>query len=137
MANIGQKIRDRRLALEMTLAELGEKIGVGASTIRKWETGYIKNMRSDKVQKAAEVLGVTPGYLIGWPNNQDNKLDNACNNSGIIEQTNALIAINENANTSYSKEEIELLRIYKELDVKGRIKLLTTAMNLESEEKIK
>ena len=54
--NMGQRIRERRIALELTLDELGKKVGVGASTVRKWETGYIKDMRSDKIQKVAEAL---------------------------------------------------------------------------------
>jgi len=66
LENMGAKIRAHRLGLKMTLAELGNKVSVGASTVRKWETGDIKDMKSDKIQKVAEALEVTPSYLMGW-----------------------------------------------------------------------
>ncbi len=117
-AKIGLRIKDKRLELDMTLADLGAKAGVGASTVRKWETGYIKDMRSDKVQKVADALGVTPAYLMGW-NEED---------IPYLEPTPV-----KPVEEKLSKEEIELLRIYRELNVKGRMKLLSTAMDLETE----
>ena len=50
----------------MTLEELGNKVGVGKSTVRKWENGMIANMKRDKILKVAEALNTTPAYLMGW-----------------------------------------------------------------------
>ena len=55
--NTGQRIRELRLARGMTLEELGRRVGVGKSTVRKWETGAIANMRRDKIAALAEALG--------------------------------------------------------------------------------
>ena len=63
---MGERIKMLREQRGMTLEELGNKIGVGKSTVRKWETGAIANMRRDKIQKLADALGVSPGYLMGW-----------------------------------------------------------------------
>ena len=52
--NIGQRIKELRLAKGMTLEDLGNKVGVGKSTVRKWETGSIANMRRDKIVKIAK-----------------------------------------------------------------------------------
>ncbi len=65
--DMGQKIGALRKDRNLTLAELGAKVGVGASTVRKWETGFIENIRSDKIQKLAAALETTPAYLMGWP----------------------------------------------------------------------
>lgn len=133
--NMGQRIRDRRIALELTLDELGKRVGVGASTVRKWETGYIKDMRSDKIQKVADALDVTPAYLMGWDESQSVSVEQVHTNNGLIGQANAPVYINgENTPVQLSKEETELLRIYKELSVRGRMQLLTKAMDLEAEE---
>jgi len=132
--NMGAKINERRVALVMTLAELGAKVGVGASTVRKWETGYIKDIRSDKIQKVASALEVTPAYLMGWEENQNVKVDSVHANNGIIGQANAPVTINGGSPIQLSKEEAELIRIYESLGVKGRMKLLTAAMDLEEEE---
>lgn len=134
--NMGVKIKERRTALEMTLSELGAKVGVGASTVRKWETGYIKDMKSDKVQKVADALQVTPAYLMGWDESQSVKVDKIHTNNGMIGQANAPVTINGNGTpVKLSKEESELLRIYKDLGVKSRMKLLSVAMDLEEESK--
>ena len=63
---MGEKIYSLRTSQGMTLEELGNKVGVGKSTVRKWETGIIANMRRDKIAKLAAALGVSPGYLMGW-----------------------------------------------------------------------
>lgn len=67
--NMGEKINELRLAKGMTLEELGNKVGVGKSTVRKWETGMIENMRRDKIVKIAEALGCTVAYLLGLEEN--------------------------------------------------------------------
>lgn len=64
--NMGEKIKELRLKQDMTLEELGNKVGVGKSTVRKWETGMIENMRRDKIAKIANALNVSPAYLMGW-----------------------------------------------------------------------
>ncbi|MGS0765914.1 LexA family protein [Syntrophomonas curvata] len=62
-------IKTQRGKLKLTYEEIGNYVGVGKSTVKKWESGYIANMRRDKIQKLAEVLQVTPGYLMGWESN--------------------------------------------------------------------
>lgn len=63
---IGEKIKAIREERGMTLEEVGKIVGVGKSTVRKWEVGMIANMRRDKIAKLADALGVTPAYLMGW-----------------------------------------------------------------------
>ena len=63
---IGKRIKSLRLSKNMTLEEIGAYVGVSKTTIQRWESGEIRNMRRDKIAKLAEVLGTTPGELIGW-----------------------------------------------------------------------
>lgn len=62
----GEKIKALRDQRGMTLEQVGDLVGVGKSTVRKWESGQIANMRRDKIALLANALGVTPGYLMGW-----------------------------------------------------------------------
>lgn len=62
---IGKKIKALREQHGLTLEELGNKVGVGKSTVRKWETGMIANMKRDKVAALAKALGVSVEYLLG------------------------------------------------------------------------
>lgn len=63
--NTGERIKQLRIARGMTLEELGQKVGVGKSTVRKWETGAIANMRRDKIAKLADALGTTIDDILG------------------------------------------------------------------------
>lgn len=63
---IGKRIKSLRLSKNMTLEEIGAYVGVSKTTIQRWESGEIRNMRRDKIARLAEVLGTTPGELIGW-----------------------------------------------------------------------
>lgn len=63
---ISERIRLRRLELDLTLEDVAEKLGVTKSTVLRYETGYIKNMGIDKVEDLARVLKCSPAYLMGW-----------------------------------------------------------------------
>lgn len=65
MNDIGQELKKRRLELGLTLEDVGKSVGVTKSTVRKWETGYIANMKRDKIASLAEVLQVSPLFIMG------------------------------------------------------------------------
>lgn len=122
----GDRIHFLRNDLDLTLQDLGDKVGVGASTVRKWEKGLIQSIRADKVQKLAAALNTSVDYLMGWTDNSVN-IGSVGTNNGVIGQNSGELHISE----EYSKEEIELIRVYNSLSVKDRIKLLNFAWSLE------
>ena len=63
---MAQRIKNLRQEKGLTLEQVAEVVGVGKSTVRKWETGMIANMRRDKIADLAKALGTTPAYLMGW-----------------------------------------------------------------------
>lgn len=58
--NIGEIIYNRRMELGLTLEEVGAYVGVGKSTVKKWESGYIENMKRDKIALLGEILKLNP-----------------------------------------------------------------------------
>lgn len=68
--DIGSKIKERRLALGKTLEVVGDAVGVGKSTVRKWEQGMIKNMRRDKISLLAAALEMDPVELVDYQSQQ-------------------------------------------------------------------
>lgn len=64
--DISKKIKELRAKQDITLEEIARHVGVGKSTVRKWEVGQISNMRRDKIGKLAEALHTSPAYLMGW-----------------------------------------------------------------------
>ena len=65
MLNVGEKIKNRRLDLKLTLEEVGNICGVSKSTVKKWESGEIENMKRDKIVLLAKALKVNPTYVLG------------------------------------------------------------------------
>ena len=64
--NMAQRIKALRQEKGLTLEQVADVVGVGKSTVRKWETGMIANMKRDKIADLAKALGTTPEYLMGW-----------------------------------------------------------------------
>lgn len=58
--NIGDIMRVRRQELGLTLEEVGDYVGVGKSTVRKWEHGDIENMKRDKIALLSKILKLSP-----------------------------------------------------------------------------
>ena len=64
--DMAKRIKDLRTSQGMTLEQVAEKVGVGKSTVRKWETGLIANMRRDKIAALSDALNTSPMYVMGW-----------------------------------------------------------------------
>lgn len=133
------RIKERRQELNMTQEQVGDRIGVSKATVNKYEVGTVTNFSRTRIEKLAEVLECSPGWLLGWDD-----LDEAAQQAMLgklkmyntVDTNNGVIGLNTgviNAEQSLSKEEKELIRIYRELPVKNRLKLLNTAFELEEE----
>lgn len=131
--DIGTRIKDTRKSRGVTQEELGAKIGVTKATINKYETGIVVNLKRTVVEKIAIALEVSPGYLMGWENTVNGvQVGSVQTNNGVIGHTNAPVTIsNGSGPRALSKEEVELLRIYNQLDVRARMELLSAAITLE------
>ncbi len=64
--SIANNIKVRRRELGYTLEEIAKRLGTSRQTVHRYETGVISNIPSDKVELLADVLDVTPSYLMGW-----------------------------------------------------------------------
>lgn len=58
-------IKQKRLEKNMTLQEVGDLVGVGKSTVRKWENGMIENMGRDKIVALSKALNISPLDILG------------------------------------------------------------------------
>lgn len=104
MTKLNERIKSRRLALGLTLAEIAEQIGVKEATVQRYESGEIKNIKHETIAQLAEVLRCSPTYLMGW---SDEVKDN----------------VQQDA-------EKELLRKFQSLDEKGK-HTVVTVLNIE------
>lgn len=86
-----QKIHELRVSQKLTLEQVANEVGVGKSTVRKWETGMIANMRRDKIAALAKALHTTPEYLMGWSHsNNETPVDPVPGRSPVTEELSEL-----------------------------------------------
>ena len=107
--SMADKIKKLRISQNMTLEDVAQKVGVGKSTVRKWETGMIANMRRDKIAVLAEALNTTPAYLMGWED--DVPL--------VVEQSDADRQFYQLLSTMTEEEKLWLLNVIKSV-IEGR-----------------
>lgn len=69
--DMSKRIKELRLEKGLTLEQVGNIVGVGKSTVRKWETGMIANMKRDKIASLSKALGVSPSYLLGYTDKRE------------------------------------------------------------------
>lgn len=62
--DIGQKIKDARLAKGLTQEELGNLVGLQKSAIAKYENGRVVNIKRSTLQKLAKALDLRGSDLI-------------------------------------------------------------------------
>lgn len=64
-------LKEKRLEKKLTLEQVGEIVGVGKSTVRKWENGMIENMGRDKIVSLSKALGISPLDILGIRDSED------------------------------------------------------------------
>lgn len=63
--DMGERIRQRRLALGLTQSDVAHEIGVATSTIQRYEKGAFEKIKLPVIEAVASVLQVNPSWLIG------------------------------------------------------------------------
>ena len=62
---IGQRIKERRKELSLTMLQLGDRLGVNKSTIQRYETQGIDPKKNYLIVSLADALETTPEWLMG------------------------------------------------------------------------
>lgn len=66
MKKVNEIIKERREELGLSLEQVATVVGVNNSTVSRWETGNIDNMKRDKIVKLADCLKISPAVIMGW-----------------------------------------------------------------------
>lgn len=66
---IGERIKQRRLELDLSVDEVASKLNKNRATIYRYESDDIKDLPTTVLEPLAKVLNTTPAYLMGWEEN--------------------------------------------------------------------
>ena len=119
---IGRNIYHARKLSGMTLEELSKHIGISRQTLSRYENGIIGNIPSDRIEKIAIALNVSPAQLMGWEEMSGNPeeeyyADPAVNEYAEQLRTNPNMRLLFDATKDMSKEDIDYV-----VDLVNRLK---------------
>lgn len=106
--SMAKRIKNLRQEKGLTLEQVADVVGVGKSTVRKWETGMIANMRRDKIADLAKALGTTPAYLMGWKENEEKETPDE---EQLTEGEKEMLTLFRQIPVDRQPEALELLRV--------------------------
>ena len=66
MVEIGKRIHEKRTECQLTMEQLGNKIGVSKSTINKWEKGQVESISRTHIEALSKVFGCNPAWLMNF-----------------------------------------------------------------------
>ncbi|MBQ6455678.1 MAG: helix-turn-helix transcriptional regulator [Mogibacterium sp.] len=107
------RIKELRQEKQMTLLEVAKRLGVSESTVQRYESGAISNLKYETIISLSSLFGVDPCYLMGWD----------------VSASGSSISI------EVSSEERRLVEMYRSLNIVGRRKALESVEDLTQIEK--
>ena len=75
---VGQRIKERRTELGLSMPELGKRIGVNKSTIQRYEADGVDPKRTMIINGLAEALLTTPEWLTGLSDDKEYSIYTVC-----------------------------------------------------------
>ena len=75
---VGGRIKERRTELNITMPELGRRVGVNKSTIQRYEADGVDPKRTMVINGLAEALLTTPEWLTGLSDDKEYDTDTLC-----------------------------------------------------------
>ena len=123
--------------------KLCEILNSNPNKIYDWKVGKSKPS-TDELCILADYFNVSADYLLGRTNEQtntcysnnisDNSFNNFMQGNIIKEDTSISVPTSTNKSTQLSKEETEILDIYRSLDIRNKSKFLNMIFDIEKEE---
>ena len=118
-SNMGERIKYLRESHGMTQDELGEKIGVQKSAIRKYEKGSVENIKRSSIKIMADLFNVSPCYLMAWDEDE-------LRNNNLSEEVKLI----ERIQLQYGKPAVELLSDFVQLNDNRQKKAIAQVQDL-------
>lgn len=107
---VGERIKKVREKTGMSQVDFADKINVSKQTLYKYENNLITNIPSDKIEAVAKVGKVSPAYLMGWEDINDEDVGNIFANDNLFEVIDNIPALSPQEKNHFHKY-LQLLEI--------------------------
>lgn len=119
---VGERIKKKRMEINMTQVELAKRCGTTYQAISKYENDLVGNIPRKKLAMIAFSLGCSPAYLLGYDDDvADDQNDSQI--QGFVEEMKSLINL--------SDDEQLMLDIFRTMTADKQSELLRIAMRLK------
>jgi transcriptional regulator with XRE-family HTH domain len=102
----GERIKQRRLELKLSVDEVANRLGKNRATIYRYESDDIENLPTTVLEPLSIILDTTPAQLMGWDKSKQ-----------LSDEINIVMDIS-NANIHY-KNQRDLIEQFDKLNFKG------------------
>nr|DAG05025.1 MAG TPA: helix-turn-helix domain protein [Siphoviridae sp. ctuy39] len=107
---IGQRIKNRRICLGLSVDEVALKLGKNRATIYRYEKDDIKDLPITVLEPLANVLETTPADLMGWGGSSDKDIENVFANDNLGNIIDNIGALSSREKTHF-KKYLQLIEI--------------------------
>lgn len=104
-SNIQERLKQARIEKNLTLEEVANILGKTKSTISKYETGDIENLKFQAINQLSELYDVSPAWLMCWTDIKDKNIS-----------TNNLIKLYCSLSDEKKKEVFKYMQYLKSID---------------------
>lgn len=122
---IGERIKQRRLELNLTVDELAKKLGKNRATVYRYESNEIENFPTTTLEPLAKALNTTPAYLMGWESEDEMR---SIEQLFLSQKEQVFYAMG----SAFSDFEIEHMRKFDSLSRENQTKVVSYTENLLS-----
>lgn len=123
-------IKALRVEHDMSQTELAEKLHVHQTAVSQWEKGKT-NPDMQTADLLAGLFKVSVDYLLGRTNERSNSYYASNIKDSHLVQGNGSLVVG--ANFKISKDEAEILRIYRESGISGKARIFSLLTELDEE----
>ena len=129
---VKNNIKILRVEKELSQEELAKNVNVTQTAVSAWEVGRTVP-DTQTADRLALFFDVSVDYLLGRTSERTNSYYASNIHDSHFVQGNGSVTVN--GDVRISKEEAEILRIYRVLGVRERAKLMSVVFELEDESK--
>lgn len=90
MATIGNRIKQRRIKLGLSVDELAKRLNKNRATVYRYENDEIENMPVGIINSLSKILDTTPTFIMGWEDD-DSANNPAIKKGGVAMKTHEFI----------------------------------------------